>query len=158
MTTPASGPAVRSLEERTAELEARVAIGELVAGYCQGQDRDDLGLFLSLWHDDATWATPWDTFVGLDEIRGFRTDGPAPWTQGYHWTTNHTVRFESATRATGRSDALVIVTEADNRARFVGATYEDVYERRDGVWRFARRTLHRWFVSTPSDATLRATP
>jgi hypothetical protein len=146
----------RSLAERIDELESRAAIADLVAGYCEGVDRQNLERFLSLWHEDAAYLIPGGRgdFVGLAEIQRSQDVIAKAWKQTYHWTTNHTIRFETADRATGRSDVYAMCTPHDGGVSLVGGTYEDVYERRDGTWKYAKRLVNRWFVSAPVDIEL----
>ncbi|GAA3237973.1 hypothetical protein GCM10017691_37610 [Pseudonocardia petroleophila] len=146
----------RSIEDRLDEFESRTAISELVAGYCEGVDRQDLDRFMGLWHDDAAYLIPGGRgdFHGTDGIRTSQEVIGKAWKETYHWTTNHTVRFESRDRAIGRSDVFAICTHHSGQVSLVGGTYDDVYERRAGEWRFSTRTVTRWFVSAPVDIDL----
>lgn len=140
----------RTLEERVDEIESRYAISALVAGYCEGVDRKDNERFFGLWHDDAAYLIPGGrgNFHGIDGIRESQQVIAKAWKQTYHWTTNHTVSFSSPDRAIGRSDVFALCQHHDEtKVSFVGGTYQDVYERRDGVWKFAERLVQRWFVS-----------
>jgi len=147
----------RSLEARLDEIESRTAISALVAGYCQGVDQKDVDLFLDLWHEDAEYLIPGGrgNFYGKDGIRESLVVIGRAWARTWHWTTNHTVSFASADQATGRSDVFAICERHDDaHICLVAATYDDLYERRDGRWRIVRRTVTRWFVSTPQDIPL----
>jgi ketosteroid isomerase-like protein len=146
----------RSLEERLDEIESRAVISDLVAGYCEGVDRRDLARFMSLWHDDAEYLIPGGRgdFIGSAEIKRSQEVIGAVWKETYHWTTNHTVSFESPDRAIGRSDAFAICVKPEGQVCHVGCTYHDVYERRDGAWKLARRLVERYFVSEPQDIQL----
>jgi ketosteroid isomerase-like protein len=145
-----------TLEERVDRIESRAAVGELVAGYCEGVDRHDLDRFMGLWHDDAAYLIPGGRgdFYGTDGIRQSQEVIGKAWKETYHWTTNHTVRFESADRAIGRSDVFAMCTPHDGGVCYVGGTYDDVYERRAGTWKFSQRTVTRYFVSAPVDVSL----
>ena len=146
----------RTLESRIAELESRTQISDLIADYCRGVDRKNLDVFTSLWHPDAEYlvGTGRGDFHGLDEIRRFPDVAAQAWRETYHWTTNHVVRFEGEDAARGTSDCLAMCTHHDGRMSYVSATYTDVYERREGQWKFARRQVTRWFVSSPVDIEL----
>ncbi|CAB4952953.1 MAG: nuclear transport factor 2 family protein [Actinobacteria bacterium] len=147
----------RSLEDRLDEIESRTAISALVAGYCQGVDQKDSDLFLSLWHDDGEYLIPGGrgNFYGLDGIRESLVVIGEAWARTWHWTTNHTVSFDGCDRAIGRSDVFAICERhVDANVCLVAATYDDEYERRNGAWRIGRRTVTRWFVSTPQDIPL----
>jgi ketosteroid isomerase-like protein len=145
-----------SLESRLDEMESRVAISDLVAGYCEGVDRKNLDRFMSLWHDDAEYLIPGGRgdFIGLDRIRESQVVIGKAWKETYHFTTNHTVTFSSPDRAEGRSDVYAMCTHQDGQVSLVGGTYEDVYERRDGTWKYAKRLVIRHFVSAPIDIKL----
>jgi ketosteroid isomerase-like protein len=145
-----------ALAARLDQIESRTAIAELVAGYCEGVDRQNLEVFMGLWHDDAAYLIPGGRgdFVGLDRIRESQEVIAKAWKETYHWTTNLTVRFESVDRAVGRSDVYAMCTRHDGPVCFVGGTYNDVYERRTGVWKFTERVVNRWFVSAPTDIPL----
>ncbi|TCB97213.1 nuclear transport factor 2 family protein [Micromonospora zingiberis] len=146
----------RSLEDRIDEIESRTAIGELVAGYCEGVDRQNVERFVGLWHDDAAYLIPGGrgNFHGIAQIRESQTVIAKAWKETYHWTTNHTVQFESKDRAVGRSDVFAICKHHNDLISLVGGTYDDRYERRNGVWKFAERTVTRWFVSAGTDIQL----
>ncbi len=141
----------RTLEERLDELESRTSISELVAGYCETVDRRDEGRFMRLWHDDAAYLIPGGRgdFIGTEQIRHSLEVIAKAWKETYHWTTNHVVRFEGHDVAHGRSDVYAMCTHHGGQFSFVGGTYEDTYERRDGAWRYARRYVDRHFVSAP---------
>jgi ketosteroid isomerase-like protein len=146
----------RSLEDRVDQIESRTAIAALVAGYCEGVDRQNLERFMGLWHDDAAYLIPGGrgNFHGTEGILASQEVIAKAWRETYHWTTNHTVDFESGDRAVGRSDVFAMCTHHDGRVSYVGGTYDDIYERRAGVWKFAQRTVTRWFVSAPVDIEL----
>lgn len=147
----------RSLEARIDEIESRTAISALVAGYCEGVDRKNVERFAGLWHDDAAYLIPGGRgdFYGTDGIRESQAVIAKAWKQTYHWTTNATVEFQTADRATGRSDCFALCQHHDGeKVSLVGCTYLDKYERRDGVWKFAERLVNRWFVSAGENIAL----
>jgi ketosteroid isomerase-like protein len=148
----------RSLEERVDELESRVALSAIVAGYCEGVDHGNLDLFLSIWHDDASYLIPGGRgdFIGIARIRESQEVIAKAWASTKHWTTNHTVSFSSPDAATGRSDAFALCEHHDGRVSLVSATYEDEYERRGGEWKLSQRLVNRWFVSDGQDIKLLA--
>jgi hypothetical protein len=148
-----------SLEDRLDRIDSRNAINDLVAGYCEGTDRRDGELFASLWHDDAAYLIPGGRgdFYGADGIRKSQEVIAEAWKQTFHWTTNHTVKFSSRDRATGRSDCFALCQHNDGeKVSLVGCTYFDKYERRDGTWKFAERYVNRWFVSAGENIPLLA--
>jgi hypothetical protein len=145
-----------SVEARLDEIESRVAISDLVAGYCEGVDRKNLERFMGLWHDDAEYLIPGGRgdFVGIERIRESQVVIAKAWKETYHFTTNLTVKFSTPDRAEGRSDVYAICTHQDGQVSLVGGTYEDVYERRNGTWKYAKRLVNRHFVSAPIDVKL----
>ncbi|NEK56871.1 nuclear transport factor 2 family protein [Geodermatophilus sabuli] len=145
-----------TLAARLDRIESRTAIAELVAGYCEGVDRQNLDLFMSLWHDDASYLIPGGRgdFVGIERIRESQEVIAKAWKQTYHWTTNLVVGFESEDRAVGRSDVYAMCEQHEGLVCLVGGTYNDVFERRAGVWKIAERVVNRWFVSAPTDIPL----
>jgi len=148
--------ALPSAAERLDEIESRVAISALVAGYCAGLDHRDYDGFTALWHADGDYRIPGRAdYSGAEEIRRSLHVIDEIWLRNWHWTSNHTVTFIDPDRATGRSDVFSIGEErATGGTCFTAATYEDVYERRAGVWRFASRTTVRWFVTPAQDIPL----
>lgn len=150
--------ALRTAEERLAEIESRQAISDLLATYCEGVDRRDDALFGSIWHDDASYliGAGRGDFHGLEEILRFPSVAAQAWSQTHHWTTNTVVRFSSPTSATGRSDCIAVCEKVGGGACFISATYVDAYEQREGTWKLARREVLRWFVSSPVDMTMTA--
>lgn len=131
-----------------AELQAlldKQQIRELVLNYSRGVDRKDFALLRTLYAEGAT-----DDHGGL--FRGPATEY-IDWLQQAmeacemtsHSVHNHLIGLESATRAHGE----VYVTAyqrlhggSEGFAELVqGLRYLDLYEKRDGLWQFARRTL-----------------
>jgi gamma-hexachlorocyclohexane dehydrochlorinase len=142
--------------ERLDRLESRHEIGDLVAGYCEGIDRKDLDKFVGLWHPDAVYliGAGRGDFHGLPEIRRFPEVAARAWVQTHHWTTNHVITFIDADSASGRSDCIAICEHHGGGASVISATYLDSYTRRAGGWKFSRRQVIRWFVSSELDIKL----
>lgn len=147
----------RTAEDRLAEIESRVEIGALAANYCHGVDQREPELFIELWHADAAYEIPGGRgdFYNTDGIRESLVVIGNAWKSTKHWTTNHVITFEDADVASGRSDCFAICEHHDGKVSLVSATYDDEYQRRDdGVWRFAKRRVTRWFVSAGEDIAL----
>lgn len=131
-----------TLEDRIDRIESRIAMGELVADYCHGFDKRDWDRFLAIWWEDAVWEVgpPFGSFDGHDGIAHAVKDILWPaWLASSHFTTNLVIRFVDADHADGVCDVDCIGTTADEVAQTVSATYTDRFERRDGVWKIARR-------------------
>ncbi|CAB4952933.1 unannotated protein [freshwater metagenome] len=146
----------RSVEGRIDEIESRVAISALVAGYCAGLDHRNYGLFTGLWHADGEYRIPGRAeYSGIAEIHRSLEVIDEIWIRNWHWTSNHRVTFTEPDRASGRSDVFSIGQERSTGGTcLTAATYEDEYERRQGQWRFASRTTIRWFVTPAQDIPL----
>lgn len=142
----------RTVEARLDELESRVAISRLAASYCEGVDHKRLDLFTTLWFDDARFAIPGGRgeFAGIDQIRASQAGVAKAWARTWHWTTNHIVEFQDPDSATGRADVFAVCEMHDGQGTcLVSGTYDDIYARREGSWRFVERTITRWFVTPP---------
>lgn len=137
-----------STSDMQAELQALIdkqKIMELVYNYSRGVDRQDFALLRTLYTDDATddhgglYCGPAKGYIDWLEQALPACDMTA------HSVHNHLIALESASRAQGE----VYVTAyqrlhagSEGFAELVqGLRYLDHYEKRDGVWLFARRTL-----------------
>jgi gamma-hexachlorocyclohexane dehydrochlorinase len=128
-------------------IESRIQIGELAAGYCEGLDGHDADRFIGIWHEDATYVGPGDrgTFHGAQEFKEYLRIVARSWASTHHWVSNHTIRFNSPDRATGRSDAFAVCVTHRGEPYLISATYHDAYRRDEGVWTIERRTVEqRW--------------
>jgi hypothetical protein len=117
-------------------------IHEVVLKYCRGIDRRDAELVRSTYHRDArdqhsTFAGGRDEYVDwvMARLRAFEI------TQ--HTISNHLVHFDEDG---ADSEAYVVgYLVSDHGATKVlktfGGRYIDRFDRRDGQWRIARRTL-----------------
>lgn len=135
---------VEALLRRVDELESRAAMRDLVSDYCIGFDRHDWDRFISIWHEDAVWAIgePFGDFVGHEGIREAVFDVLYPaWRETNHLTTNLRIVFSDADHAVGSSDVDCMGANPEGVVQMVGATYTDAFERRDGVWKIARRDV-----------------
>lgn len=129
---------------RLRRIENRQAIHDLLMRYCRGVDRLDRDLILSCYHPDA-----WDdhgSFAGSPEafadwvFAGHR-DQVIHCT---HFLANSLVRFDDDDVAYGESYVIAVHRRLlDGRLHdMMGAgRYIDRFERRDGQWRIARRTV-----------------
>ena len=136
-----------SLEQRIDRIESRTAMHDLVSDYCHGFDKRDWDKFLAIWWDDCVWeiGPPFGDFEGHAGIEKAVKEILWPaWLASSHFTTNLVIRFDGNDRAEGLCDVDCIGTTSDGVAQTVSATYADNFERRDGVWKTARRkvTMH----------------
>lgn len=148
-----------ALEQRIDQLESRFAMLDLVSDYCLGFDKRDWDRFIAIWWDDCLWeiGPPFGDFRGHTGIRQAVKEILWPaWLQSTHFTTNLRVTFDGNDTADGICDVDCIGTTSDNQAQTVAATYEDRFERRDGVWKIARRKVTMHHFSPLTGITLSA--
>lgn len=131
-----------ALEARIDQLESRDAIANLQYDYAHGCDNRDADRFMAIWHDDATYDLHNDfgSNTGHAEIRGVLGKIWDAYTESHHWMTNIVTKFQDADHATTEADCICIVRGPDG-FEIISATYLNLNERRDGVWRIARCDL-----------------
>lgn len=147
MTDTAGAVSVEALAERIDQLESRMAMRDLVSDYCHGFDRGDWERFLAIWWPDCVWdiGNPFGEFEGHDGIREAVKDILWPlWRETHHITTNLHIVFDDADHARGICNVDCTGATMDDQPQMISGTYEDTFERRDGVWKIARRdvTMH----------------
>jgi len=133
---------IEALERRLDELESRAALRDLVTDYCRGFDTHNWEQFISIWHEDAIWeiGPPFGTFEGHEGIRSAVIDVLYPaWRETHHLTSNLNVSFNGPDNAQGICDVDCMGATADDIVQMISATYTDNFERRDGVWKIAKR-------------------
>jgi gamma-hexachlorocyclohexane dehydrochlorinase len=132
---------------RIDELESRVAFRDLVTDYCLGFDTHDWDRFIAIWHEDCVWdiGPPFGSFSGHAGIRKAVFEVLYPvWRETHHLTSNLRVTFKDADHAHGVCNVDCMGATKDNVVQMINATYTDEFERRNGVWKIARRgvTMH----------------
>ena len=117
------------------------ALQKLAWTYCHAVDRRDFRLLRSLYHEDAI-DDHGAAFRGTpDEYIAWLSMVLAQWEATSHAISNSLFLIDG-TQAQGE-----LLTSAYHRARdgnkemIAHGRYLDHYEKRDGVWRFLRRTL-----------------
>lgn len=148
------------LLKRVDELESRAALRDLVSDYCLGFDNHDWETFISIWHEDAVWeiGPPFGTFSGHEGIKTAVYDILYPyWRETHHLTTNLKLNFSDADHAHGvcNVDCMGASKEGDI-VQMINATYTDDFERRDGVWKIARRKVDLHYFNPIPDAEMSA--
>ena len=129
---------------RIDELESRAAIRDIVTDYCQGFDTQNWDQFISAWHEDAVWeiGPPFGTFVGHGGIRKAVYEVLyTVWRETHHLTTNLRLKFKDANHAHGVCNVDCMGATKDNVVQMINATYTDDFERRNGVWKIAKRNV-----------------
>ena len=134
---------VTSGETKIDRLESRAEILDLVSKYCLGCDRRNLEEFLSIWHDDGVFDLG-ELFGEYAGTAGIEEAANILWqalTFTRHWTTNLVIEFDGPDDATGRSDVTFDCEDAEGRFFIGAASYDDVFQRRDGIWKVSRRAV-----------------
>ena len=137
-----SHSAIEKLISRVDELESRASLRDLVTDYCQGFDNHNWDQFISIWHEDAVWeiGPPFGTFYGHDGIRQAVFDILYPaWRETHHLTSNLRLKFDGPDRAHGVCNVDCMGATKDDVVQMINATYTDDFERREGVWKIAKR-------------------
>lgn len=135
---------LNALASRIDELESRTALRDLVTDYCLGFDNRDWERFISIWHEDAVWeiGAPFGTFNGHEGIRQAVYEVLYPvWRETHHLTSNLRVEFSDADHAKGVCNVDCMGATRDDVVQMISATYTDDFERRDGVWKIAKRNV-----------------
>lgn len=135
---------IQALLQRVDELESRAALRDLVTDYCLGFDTHNWDQFIAIWHQDAVWeiGPPFGTFAGHDGIREAVQDVLYPvWRETHHLASNLRVEFDDLDHARGVCNVDCMGATKDEIVQMISATYADDFERRDGVWKIAKRTV-----------------
>ena len=135
------------------DLLARAEIMELGAKYCSGVDRQDVALFLSIWHPDGEYliGRRAGRFRGTAELATAVDFVRSAYASTHHWTTNHIIERHDADHASARSDSFALCVDVHGAPSLVSASYDDRCERIDGSWKLRRRVVRRWLISDPLD-------
>jgi gamma-hexachlorocyclohexane dehydrochlorinase len=148
---------ITNLEERLDRIESRFAMHDLVSDYCHGFDKRDWERFSAIWWPDAVWdiGPPFGKFEASEGVAHVTNEILWPaWLSTIHFTTNLVIKFDGKDRATGVCDVDCIGTTADGQAQTVGASYFDIFERRDGVWKIAHRKVKMYHFNPLPGVTL----
>ncbi|MFL6798553.1 MAG: nuclear transport factor 2 family protein [Xanthobacteraceae bacterium] len=132
------------------ELQARTAIEDCLKQFARAVDRQDWAAARKTYHDDAIddhgfFKGPPDAFLGHIEKLHEHQD------HSMHLNTNVLIEFQSPERAFVETYVLVlqrfrpgasnVPANAAGLRNMACARYLDHFEKRDGEWRVARRTL-----------------
>jgi ketosteroid isomerase-like protein len=122
------------------ELEARTAIEDALKRFARAVDRQDWALARTLYHDDAFddhgfFKGAPDAF--LAHIRGLHAEQE----HSMHFNTNMLIEFGAIDRAFVETYVLVLQRFTDGVRKTASARYLDRFEKRNGEWRVAHRTL-----------------
>ena len=121
------------------ELEARTAIEDCLKRFARAVDRCDWRLARTLYHDDA--FDDHGFFKGApDAFLAHIAKMHEAQEHSMHFNTNVLIEFEAKDRAFVETYVLVLQRFADRRVT-ASARYLDRFEKRNGEWRVAHRTL-----------------
>lgn len=135
---------IDALLQRVDELESRATLRDLVTDYCLGFDTHDWDRFIGIWHSDAVWeiGPPFGTFYGHAGIQNAVNEVLYPvWRETHHLTSNLRLTFKDRDHAHGVCNVDCMGATKDNAVQMISATYADDFERRDGVWKIAKRAV-----------------
>lgn len=122
------------------------AIRQLALTYAVAIDSRDLDLVASLYVDDVDRG---DYGRGHDALRRSLKVSLSASKVNIHNVSTHMITLIDADHATGtvynRGEAMM----ADGTWRTNVGAYDDIYERRDGEWRFVKRTLRLFYSEGP---------
>lgn len=123
------------------EISSRMEILEVLYTYCRGVDRGDADLIRSAYHPDA--FDDHGSFKGLGHdfaphiVRQMDHNGAI----GQHHVTNTLIEFVDADTARAESYCIALNPEPGGSTAVVWNRYYDRFERRDGIWKIARRQV-----------------
>lgn len=131
-------------------------LADLVYNYCRGVDRRDFVLLRSLYHDDAI-DDHGHMFCGsADEYIAWLPGNLAPFESTVHSVSNMLFVVDGD-RANGElyANAYHRTAARPSEEIIIGGRYLDQYERREGVWKFFRRSLVMdWCRVLPTDPSI----
>ena len=150
---------IDTLVRRIDELESRAALRDLVTDYCLGFDNRDWDRFIAIWHPDAVWeiGPPFGTFIGHEGIREAVFDILYPvWRETHHLASNLLLTFDDPDHARGVCNVDCMGATLDDVVQMINATYSDDFERRNGVWKIAKRHVTIHYFNPIPDAKMSA--
>jgi hypothetical protein len=121
-------------------LEDKDAIRELLHRYCFYMDEGRFSELAALFSDDGEWIAPYRAATGPADIAAWLRQSVPPSPRRVHYVMNSIIDC-TATRATARSNYLVMVEGAHGPFPSVCGVYDDVLVKQPDGWRFQRRQL-----------------
>jgi ketosteroid isomerase-like protein len=125
------------VSRRIDRVESYIAIQQLAARYAWYLDGRDIDAIVALYVDDVKVGPP-ATGVGHDALRQWFNRSVHYWYRSLHHIGGHVIHFEDTDHATGIMQCRV-EQEIGDRWVTTAVLYNDVYERRQGAWRFVHR-------------------
>jgi hypothetical protein len=123
-------------------LEDKDAIRELLHRYCFYMDEGRFEELAGLFSDDGEWIAPYRTAKGPAELAAWLQQSVPPLPRRMHYVMNSIIDCDG-TRATARSNYLVMVEGPSGPFPSVCGTYDDELVKQPAGWRFqCRRLIH----------------
>jgi len=139
------------VETRLSRVEARFALGDLVARYCAGVDDRDFHAIGDLFTEDGFFGHVGEGGAqGRAAIRQYYRGRLQDIPYSFHYPHTHTIDVHDATTASGEVTAHAEMARVALPPLIAALRYSDDYRFEDGAWRFARREL-RFFYFAPVD-------
>lgn len=121
-------------------VEDKEAIRELLHRYCFYMDEGRFTELAALFTDDGEWIAPYRNAKGPSDIAAWLQQSVPPQPRRMHYVMNSIIDC-AGTRATARSNYLVMVQGTEGPVPSVCGTYDDVLVKQPDGWRFLRRQL-----------------
>ena len=121
-------------------LEDKDAIRELLHRYCFYMDEGRFVDLAALFADDGAWIAPYRAAKGPAEIAAWLEQSVPQQPKRMHYVMNSIIDM-AGTRATARSNYLVMVEGPSGPIPSVCGTYADELVNLPDGWRFQRREL-----------------
>ena len=120
--------------------EDKDAIRELLHRYCFCMDEGRFTELAALFTEDGEWIAPYRSAKGRTDIAAWLQQSVPPQPRRMHYVMNSIIDC-TGSRATARSNYLVMVEGAEGPIPSVCGTYDDVLVKQSSGWRFQRRQL-----------------
>lgn len=132
-----------NLEERIDRIESLAMIQQLPCRYGLAVDTRNLDDLVELFVEDVRVGR--DAY-GREALKEWFGQVLTNFKTSIHFVGNHIIDFDDADHARG---VVYCRDELDRGTDDWGVgfiQYWDTYERRNGIWCFVRRVLHRWYM------------
>jgi ketosteroid isomerase-like protein len=153
-----------AVADRLDRIESSQAIAQLPSRYAMALDSRDVDALVALFVDDVAAGT---SGRGREALKRWYDGVLRRFYRSIHLICGHQFDFTDADHATGSVYCRAEHEDGDGW-HVITMRYDDVYERRTGVWRFVQRREYPWysvdvserpgpdFVRWPTDVELRA--
>jgi uncharacterized protein (TIGR02246 family) len=145
---------IEEIHIRLERLESKEEIRNLVSGYAESCDQQDLKALEKLFTIDAAFDSPNGSLQskGRQNILDmytevFKTRGPS-----FHWTHDVTIALDRKKPhlATGTVYSHAETTR-DGIASLAAMRYDDHYSKEEGSWKFLKRTINFFYYVKTKD-------